>query len=68
MFSKDPVSIALAHASLKTLVALQPDIIMPSIIDRAYSGLESINEVFTTPILRFVVMNLLHRPTESPQF
>ena len=54
MFSKDPISIALAHASLKTLAALEPNIIMPSIIERAYSGLESVNEVFATPFLRFV--------------
>ncbi|KAF8328806.1 uncharacterized protein EI90DRAFT_3063646 [Cantharellus anzutake] len=44
MFAKDPVSIALSHASLKTLAVLEPDIILPSIIERAYSGLESVNE------------------------
>ena len=44
MFSKDPVSTTLAQATLKTLSVLEPNIIMPAILERAYNGLESINE------------------------
>jgi proteasome activator subunit 4 len=45
MFSKDPVSTTLAQATLKTLSVLEPNIIMPAILERVYNGLESINEV-----------------------
>lgn len=45
MFSKDPISTAYAHSTLKYLSALEPSIIMPAILERSYNGLESVNEV-----------------------
>lgn len=45
IFSKDPMSAALAQGAIKSMSILEPSIIMPAILERAYSGLESINEV-----------------------
>lgn len=48
MFSKDPLSMASAQASLHTMAMLQPDLIMPEILERAYGGLEVVNETHRT--------------------
>lgn len=48
MFSKDPVSMSFAQGALRTMAILEPSLIMPAILERAYSGLESINETHRT--------------------
>jgi proteasome activator subunit 4 len=48
MFSKDPLSMASSQASLHTMALLQPDLIMPEILERAYGGLEVVNETHRT--------------------
>ena len=48
MFSKDPISMALAQGALKSIALLEPNLVMPDIIERAYSGLEVVNETHRT--------------------
>ncbi|KAI0067754.1 hypothetical protein BV25DRAFT_1834775 [Artomyces pyxidatus] len=48
MFSKDPLSMGYAQAALKTLAFTEPALIMPDLLDRAYSGLEVVNETHRT--------------------
>ncbi|CAK5268900.1 unnamed protein product [Mycena citricolor] len=48
MFSKDPLSMGYAQTALKTLSILEPNLIMPELIDRAYNGLEVVNETHRT--------------------
>lgn len=38
-----------ANATLKHLSMLEPELVMPQLLERAYGGLESINEVSTLP-------------------
>lgn len=45
MFSKDVASIAYAQSGIKYLASLEPQIIMPAVLERAKSGFEAINEV-----------------------
>ncbi|KZW02117.1 ARM repeat-containing protein [Exidia glandulosa HHB12029] len=55
MFSKDLVATAFAQTSLRGMALLEPDLIMPQILEKAYSGLESVNETHRTT----AVMNAL---------
>lgn len=55
MFSKDMVATAFAQTSLRGMALLEPDLIMPQILEKAYSGLESVNETHRTT----AVMNAL---------
>lgn len=48
MFSKDSMSLGFAQASLRMLALLEPDLIMPELLDRAYNGLEVVNETHRT--------------------
>ncbi|KAF9648519.1 ARM repeat-containing protein [Thelephora ganbajun] len=48
MFSKDPISMAFAQGALKSIALLEPNLVMPDIIERAYSGLEVVNETHRT--------------------
>jgi proteasome activator subunit 4 len=48
MFSKDPMAMGAAQASLHTMALIQPDMIMPDILERAYGGLEVVNETHRT--------------------
>lgn len=63
MFSKDVASIAYAQSGIKYLASLEPTIIMPAVLERAYNGFESINEVridhiLTTPSNHLIQMIL----------
>lgn len=49
MFSKDAIAMSYANATLKHLSMLEPELVMPQLLERAYGGLESINEVSTLP-------------------
>ncbi|KAJ1310179.1 hypothetical protein OPQ81_006923 [Rhizoctonia solani] len=55
IFSKDQIASSFAQGSLKSMIMLEPQLLMPDILERAYSGLESINETHRTT----VVMNSL---------
>ena len=48
MFCKDPVSPTLAQGALRALAMLEPDLIMPELLERAYGGLEVVNETHRT--------------------
>ncbi|THV06075.1 hypothetical protein K435DRAFT_712109 [Dendrothele bispora CBS 962.96] len=48
MFSKDPISLGLAQGSLRAMALLEPNIIMPELLERAYGGLEVVNETHRT--------------------
>ncbi|KZT61232.1 hypothetical protein CALCODRAFT_447468 [Calocera cornea HHB12733] len=48
MFSKDPLSVLNAQLALRNMALLEPNEIMPEIIERAYEGLEVINETHRT--------------------
>jgi proteasome activator subunit 4 len=48
MFSKDPVSMSFAQGALRSLAMLEPQVIMPELLERAYGGLEVVNETHRT--------------------
>jgi proteasome activator subunit 4 len=48
MFSKDPISMALAQGALRSIALLEPNLVMSDIIERAYGGLEVVNETHRT--------------------
>ncbi|KAJ3576133.1 hypothetical protein NP233_g629 [Leucocoprinus birnbaumii] len=48
MFSKDPLSLGFAQGCLRQLVYLEPDLVMPDLLERAYNGLEVVNETHRT--------------------
>lgn len=47
-FSKDALGTGYAQATLRYLTILEPDLVMPQLLERAYGGLESINETHRT--------------------
>lgn len=48
LFAKDPISMGMAQAALRTMALLEPNLIMPQLLERAYSGLEVVNETHRT--------------------
>jgi len=48
MFSKDPVCMSYAQGALRSLAMLEPNLIMPELLERAYGGLEVVNETHRT--------------------
>lgn len=48
IFSKDGDTAARARATLRSLAFLEPDVVMPPFLERAYNGLEAINETHRT--------------------
>ena len=48
MFSKDPFTISYSQAAMRSMTLLEPNLVMPEIIERAYSGLEVVNETHRT--------------------
>lgn len=48
MFAKDPISSTYAQSALRSMALLQPNLIMPELLERAYNGLEVINETHRT--------------------
>lgn len=48
MFSKDPVSMGLAQSALRSLAFMEPALVMPDLLERAYGGLEVVNETHRT--------------------
>jgi proteasome activator subunit 4 len=64
MFDKDPISMGYTQAAIRCLATLEPSLIMPELLDRAYSGLEAINETHrTTAVLG--MMSTISRPLVS---
>ena len=48
MFAKDPLSSSYAQGALRLLAMLEPNLVMPELLERAYSGLEVVNETHRT--------------------
>ncbi|KAF7789210.1 hypothetical protein EIP86_000151 [Pleurotus ostreatoroseus] len=48
MFCKDPITPTFAQGTLRAMAMLEPGLIMPEILERAYGGLEVINETHRT--------------------
>ncbi|GAA5990324.1 hypothetical protein JCM11641_006250, partial [Rhodosporidiobolus odoratus] len=48
MFSRDPITIANTQSALKTMALLEPDLIFPSLLERAYPALETLTETHRT--------------------
>lgn len=61
MFSKDSSTMNFAQGSLRHLAILEPNMIMPELLERAYGGLEAVNETHrTTAVLN--VLSAVARP------
>jgi len=60
VFSKDPVAAGLAQISLRFMAKLEPGIIMPEILERAYSGLEVVNETHRTTAVLSMLAAVAH--------
>lgn len=48
MFAKDPSAMSFAQGALRALAMLDSSLIMPELLDRAYGGLEIVNETHRT--------------------
>ncbi|KAG5648210.1 hypothetical protein DXG03_006165 [Asterophora parasitica] len=55
MFSKDPVCATYAQSALRVIAVLEPGMVMPELLERAYGGLEVVNETHRTT----AVLNML---------
>lgn len=64
MFSKDSTIMNHAQGSLRYLAILEPIMIMPELLERAYGGLEVVNETHrTTAVLH--ILSAIARPLVS---
>jgi len=64
MFSKDPMCMSYAQGSLRSMAILEPGLIMPELLERAYGGLEIVNETHrTTAVLS--MLSGISRPLVS---
>ncbi|GAA5854935.1 hypothetical protein JCM8547_004128 [Rhodosporidiobolus lusitaniae] len=48
MFSRDAITIANAQAALKTMAMLEPELVLPQVLERAYPALETLTETHRT--------------------
>ncbi|KAG6817600.1 hypothetical protein H0H87_006228 [Tephrocybe sp. NHM501043] len=66
MFSKDPLSASYAQSSLRVMAILEPGMVMPELLERAYGGLEIVNETHrTTAVLNMLAGVALPLVSES---
>ncbi|KAI0702440.1 ARM repeat-containing protein [Cytidiella melzeri] len=66
IFAKDPISATYSQGALRILALLEPSIIMPEILERAYSGLETVNETHrTTAVLTALASGALPLVSEK---
>ncbi|GLB36441.1 putative protein with domain of unknown function (DUF3437) [Lyophyllum shimeji] len=66
MFSKDPVCASYAQSSLRVMALLEPGMVMPELLERAYGGLEVVNETHrTTAVLNMLAGVALPLVSES---
>lgn len=74
MFSRDPISIANSQQALKTMGYMEPDLIFPAVLERAYPALETLLEVSPpSPSPRLLMLTrvthrLIGRPRASPPY
>ncbi|KAL5534546.1 hypothetical protein ACEPAG_1009 [Sanghuangporus baumii] len=48
LFAKDPIAMGFAQAALRSIALLEPGLVMPQLLERAYGGLEVVNETHRT--------------------
>ena len=60
MFSKDPFTMGYAQASLRSLAFIEPRLIMPDLLERAYNGLEVVNETHRTTAVLTMLAGVAH--------
>ncbi|KAH9937428.1 ARM repeat-containing protein [Fomitopsis serialis] len=60
MFSKDPFTMGYAQASLRSLAFIEPKLIMPDLLERAYNGLEVVNETHRTTAVLTMLAGVAH--------
>ncbi|KAH0590354.1 hypothetical protein H2248_000511 [Termitomyces sp. 'cryptogamus'] len=66
MFSKDRTSASYAQSSLRVMAILEPGMVMPELLERAYGGLEIVNETHrTTAVLNMLAGVALPLVSES---
>jgi len=66
MFSKDPISTGLAQNALRSLAFMEPALVMPDLLERAYGGLEVVNETHrTTAVLSMLASVSLPLSSET---
>ncbi|KAG6889358.1 hypothetical protein C0995_001423 [Termitomyces sp. Mi166 len=66
MFSKGPASAGYAQSSLRVMAILEPGMVMPELLERAYGGLEIVNETHrTTAVLNMLAGVALPLVSES---
>jgi hypothetical protein len=65
IFGKDPDATSRARSTLRNLAHLEPEIVMPQFLERAYTGLETVNEVCYSSLTSSTT-HLFNRPTERP--
>lgn len=57
MFSKDPVTMSYVLSAIRAMSILEPNLIMPDLLERAYGGLEVVNETHrTTAVLSMLLV------------
>lgn len=59
MFSKDPVSASFAQHALRYMALLEPGLVMPELLERAYSGLEVVLETHRTIAVLTTLTNVI---------
>jgi hypothetical protein len=65
IFGKDPDATSRARSTLRNLAHLEPEIVMPQFLERAYTGLETVNEVRDL-FVNHSTAHLFNRPIEPP--
>ncbi|TFK89763.1 ARM repeat-containing protein [Polyporus arcularius HHB13444] len=67
MFSKDPFTISYSQAAIRAMALLEPNLVMPEILERAYSGLEVVNETHRTTAV-MTMLSAVSLPLVSERF
>jgi Proteasome-substrate-size regulator, mid region len=60
MFSKDSSAMNFAQGALRYLAILEPNMIMPELLERAYGGLEVVNETHRTTAVLNILSAVAH--------
>jgi len=64
MFSRDNTTVVNIQSSLKSMTVMEPDLILPPILERAIPSLEALTEVKRPPRSFALCSNSSRRPTE----
>ncbi|OBZ79732.1 Proteasome activator complex subunit 4A [Grifola frondosa] len=67
MFAKDPFTMSYTQAALRSMAFLEPNLVMPDLLERAYSGLEVVNETHRTTAV-MSMLSAVNLPLVSEKF